>query len=313
MKSTLDNTCTSPVSLFYALTSGELKPGRAWQKPVFRLKFFLRTLLCWPFSWRLLSWFSAQPQRLTFLQAQPAIPCKLHRPYLSVRLSMAERLQALLSHYDLSAKRMPAALLRGYLSGHPWPLVSVIDKRGETVNIALASLDRLNKEGEATLLVANHQGTPLVNVTFTLVQRDEGPVLFIGGMQGAHSEVDHESIRQLTRDCYGLFPKRLAMEALSALARGLGASQIIAVGNDSHIYQSPRYRRRRRLMHADYDAFWLSLGAQADEQGHFQLPCTLGRKTEVEIPSKKRAEYRRRYTLLDQVCAGVEAHFNAAA
>ncbi|VDZ83983.1 Protein of uncharacterised function (DUF535) [Kluyvera intermedia] len=53
------------------------------------------------------------------------------------------------------------------------------------------------------------------------------------------------------------------------------------------------------MLHADYNSFWESLSATVDGEGDYVLPLALGRKTMEEIASKKRAEYRRRYTLLD--------------
>lgn len=45
--------------------------------------------------------------------------------------------------------------------------------------------------------------------------------------------------------------------------------------------------------------FWLSIGAESTAEGYFRLPMTIARKSLEEIASKKRAEYRRRYQLLD--------------
>ncbi len=44
-------------------------------------------------------------------------------------------------------------------------------------------------------------------------------------------------------------------------------------------------------------------GAVADSHGDFVLPTVMPRKSMEEIASKKRAEYRRRYELLDSLHA----------
>lgn len=54
-------------------------------------------------------------------------------------------------------------------------------------------------------------------------------------------------------------------------------------------------------MHADYDSFWESLSGERTAEGTFRLPMLIARKTMEEIASKKRAEYRRRYDLLDSL------------
>ncbi len=59
-------------------------------------------------------------------------------------------------------------------------------------------------------------------------------------------------------------------------------------------------------------SFWLSLGGEARADDLFTLPLQMERKALEEIASKKRAEYRRRYALLDALntqvllAAGVE-------
>ena len=74
------------------------------------------------------------------------------------------------------------------------------------------------------------------------------------------------------------------------------------MSNATHIYRSWRYRKKKEgKLLADYDSFWLSLGGQKQDNGHFMLPLAMPRKPMEEIASKKRAEYRRRYALLDSL------------
>ncbi|MDN6019420.1 MAG: VirK/YbjX family protein, partial [Enterobacterales bacterium] len=55
------------------------------------------------------------------------------------------------------------------------------------------------------------------------------------------------------------------------------------------------------------DSFWLSIGAETTQEGKYRLPLTIARKSLEEIASKKRAEYRRRYQLLDDLEAASHA------
>jgi uncharacterized protein VirK/YbjX len=47
------------------------------------------------------------------------------------------------------------------------------------------------------------------------------------------------------------------------------------------------------------------------ESGYFLLPEHITRKPIDDVVSKKRAEYRRRYQLLDELEQGMAEHFNA--
>ncbi|MDK9607252.1 VirK/YbjX family protein [Lelliottia wanjuensis] len=292
--------------LFQSLASGELTPGLAWQNPAYRRKFMLRTLAA-PFSTaRLLASLAKQPRLMQMLKVQPGLPCRLHRPWLSVEMSRQKALEALNWHYQTMSKTLPAALMNGYLSKQGVTLLTLTGKDEQQFRIRLCADAFLDKEGEATLAFCDHQNTVLAEMTFTLCQHDGKTTLFIGGLQGAKSFVPHELIQGATKACHGLFPKRLLVEAAMTLGAAFPVEQIIAVSNHTHIYRSWRYRKKKEgKLLADYDSFWLSLGGEAQKSGHFQLPLAMARKPMEEIASKKRSEYRRRYELLDSLIAQV--------
>lgn len=76
------------------------------------------------------------------------------------------------------------------------------------------------------------------------------------------------------------------MEALCQFAQVFQAEQIIAVSNDAHVYRSWRYMDKKTQMHADYDAFWESLGGERIKGNYYALPLAIARKSEAEIASK---------------------------
>jgi hypothetical protein len=296
--------------LMMALANGDKAPSKAWKKTSFRLKFIGRSLFRWPTTSALLNTLASNPLLDEILKAQPNLPCKLHRPYLAANMSKIESLFALRDHYALSKQRMPMKMLLGHLN-KSYVLAKASGKSGETVSLELASIDHLNKEGEVTLLLRNANGIMLAEITFALVHYQQRPTLFIGGIQGANQQVPHAEIQQATKECHGLFPKRLALEGICTLARHLGIQQIVAVGNATHIYQNWRYHSKKKdQLHADYDQFWTSMGGKMLESGYFLLPEQIARKPIDDVVSKKRAEYRRRYQLLDQLEQGMAEHFS---
>ncbi|EIQ79159.1 specificity factor for ClpA-ClpP chaperone-protease complex domain protein, partial [Shigella flexneri 1235-66] len=48
---------------------------------------------------------------------------------------------------------------------------------------------------------------------------------------------------------------------------------------------------------------------ECDSNGYYHIPRTLARKSEADIASKKRAEYRRRYQLLDSIHSQLSVMF----
>ncbi|HHA1271738.1 TPA: VirK/YbjX family protein [Enterobacter mori] len=293
---------TSGWALFKSLATGAITPGLAWQNPSYRRKFMLRSLAS-PFSTaRLLASLAKQPRLMQILQVQPGLPCRLHRPWLTVSMNRRNALKALNGHYQTMSQHLPATLLKGYLSSQGMTLLTLTGKDEQQFTIRLCADAFMDKEGEATLTFCNHQNTVLAEMTFTLCPFEGKSTLFIGGLQGAKAHVPHELIQGATKACHGLFPKRLLVEAVMTLGTAFPVEQILAVSNATHIYRSWRYRKKKEgKLLADYDSFWRSLGGERRESGHFALPLTMPRKPMEEIASKKRAEYRRRYELLDSL------------
>ncbi|MGK3224796.1 VirK/YbjX family protein [Enterobacter soli] len=292
--------------LFKSLASGNLTPGLAWQNPSYRRKFMLRSLAT-PFSTaRLLANLAKQPRLMQMLQVQPGLPCRLHRPWLTVNLTRQHALESINWHYQAMSRHLPATLMNGYLSKPGTTLLTLTGKDEQQFTVRLCADAFLDKEGEATLAFCDHQNTVLAEMTFTLCQYEGKSTLFIGGLQGAKAHVPHELIQGATKACHGLFPKRLLVEAAMTLGAAFPVEQIVAVSNATHIYRSWRYRKKKEgKLLADYDSFWLSIGGEQRDNGNFVLPLTMPRKPMEEIASKKRSEYRRRYELLDSLIAQV--------
>ncbi|MDI7558225.1 VirK/YbjX family protein [Cronobacter sakazakii] len=297
--------------LFRLLATGQKTPGLAWENPAYRRKFMLRSLAT-PFATRRwLSVLARQPMLDALLHAQPGLPCRLHRPWLSVNVSRKAALAALEYHYQHIERLLPDTLMQGHLTRQGSTLATLSGKNDAQYRLDLAAIADLDKEGETTMIFRDANGVVLAEMTFTLCEVDGQSALFIGGLQGAKAWVEHDQIQLATKACHGLFPKRLLLEAVCLLAQHFGVSQILAVSNETHIYRSWRYAKKKKdKLHADYDSFWESLGGEKDARGLYHMPLQVARKSLEEIASKKRAEYRRRYEFLDSMTAQINARFD---
>ncbi|BBQ84612.1 TPA: DUF535 domain-containing protein [Kluyvera ascorbata] len=286
--------------LFRLLSTGALTPGRAWKNPAYRRKFLLRSLSTPRMTGKLLGSLAKQPHLMEILRVQPGLPCRLHRPWLCTHMSHQQTINALCWHYRQMLDTLPENVASDYLSTHGALLATLTGKDEQQYSIRLCADAMLDKEGEATLTFHDQNQTILAELTFTLCQYNGVNTFFVGGLQGAKADVPHQLIQSATKACHGLFPKRLVVDAMLTLGTLLSVEHVRAVSNETHIYRSLRYRRKKRgKLHADYNSFWESLGAATDGEGDYVLPLALPRKTMEEIASKKRAEYRRRYELLD--------------
>lgn len=293
----------TPSALFIDLASGHFSRLDGLDEFKHRFKFAFRGALTLPATLRWLKTFSDDPALLAFLRQNPRVACKLHRPYLFQKLGTGGKLAILQAHYRLETTRFPTRQLAALLAGERLTLATISGKDEKTYRFTLTHQHTFDKEGELSLQMWDADDIALVTLTLTLCETSQGRTLMIGGLQGPRrDEAGSDTIKLTTKACHGLFPKRVAMEALTVLARMLGMQSIQAVCKQQHIYNSWRYRKH---FEADYDSFWLALEAQLNPDGFFDVPLQLPRKTMEEIASKKRAEYQRRYALLDDLNAQV--------
>jgi len=296
----------SSASLFFQLISGKYIPDKLWLSKQFRLKFALRTLAFPVTTLRYLHQLSRLPDLHQVMSVQGLLPAKLHRPYLRAGFSVAARAQAILDHYQLIATLQNGRLRQLLQSPGDNLLATLSGENGETFELFCCP-GRFDREGEITL-VLRYQQEVIASLSFSLILEAGVPTVLIGGLQGPRKHISNEVIREATKAAHGLFPKRLVMEVVCTLAQRCAAEKIIAVGDTTHVFRSLRYRHSKSdYFFASYSEFWTSLGGEARKDALYQLPLSLPRKALEEIASKKRAEYRRRYELLDALAQQVSA------
>ena len=102
----------------------------------------------------------------------------------------------------------------------------------------------------------------------------------------------------LTRAMHGLRPKALLAFAVQRLAQLWNVPVLQAVGDTEHIY---RHFRKRKQFTAKHDDFWLECQGEALPDGNFRLPIVPQVCRLEHLAPSKRAPYRRRYLMLEQL------------
>ncbi|AVF37594.1 VirK/YbjX family protein [Rahnella sikkimica] len=291
----------SGFTLFMDLLSGARSPDALWKNRMFRVKYAVRTLLHPLDTLKVLDKMATEPVWQDALSVQTKLPNKIHKPYLYLGLPSAGRADALVDHYEFVKNLTNASLKNALLSAGGYTVTQFAGKEGESFRVVLGSIGKSEREGEANMFLYMGE-TRLAALTFSVVQRPEGATIVVGGFQGANRSTPHEVIKQATKSCYGLFPKRLLLESLQRIAEQSGVKNILAVSDTGHVFRSLRYRHRKKnVFVASYNEFWDSISAAVYSPELYDVPLELPRKTMEEIPSKKRSEYRKRYTLLDEL------------
>ena len=257
--------------LFNWLCTGKLPLNELWLKSTYRFKFFFRTLFLSPITFKLLDKLRLYPLLGYYLSCQTNLPCKLQRPYLASCLSQQERFEALAYHYDFLAKHPDSMTKAFYNPNIAFVLADVKVKNDANIKIAIQARNKFAREGEISLYFYDNDGIDLATVTFTIMQYQQKTTLFIAGLQGTGHREARIRVQQATKQCYGLFPKRVALEAILVIARYFNLEQIVAVGNKTHIYNNWSYNGRQERILSDYDDFWLTIDGKQDSNGLFIL------------------------------------------
>lgn len=291
-------------ALLRSIINRQYQPAVPWKKNEFFYKFILRC--CWypRITIKYIRALLGFPSFPNIVAQQGMVIAKIHRPYLSTRLSISERASAVLSHYYLIEQLRNPSLRALLQTTVPVELANWTGKNAEKLSIELNSAE-FEREGE--LMICFYFANELITrLSFSFICHDKQFVMFIGGLQGPGAHCNNEIVRNGTKACFGIFPKRLTLDVASFLAKACGIDTIWATGDDSHVFRQLRYRRSKKdKIHASYTEFWLSLGAHRNARGLYQFPTELPRKELADIVSKKRAEYRRRYELIDNIRAQV--------
>ena len=250
---------------------------------------------------------NSHPAFSEYVRACPRFVYKVYRPYGSKVLDAGQRLDAIRAHYEFIFRRGLGQLIARASLG-PVLLAEAEGKSGLPYRIELRTVNMFDREGELVLQLVR-DGTTVYTIAFTIAPRDGDAAISIGCIQGGKTDDARAAIRTATRELHGLRPKQLMASLVRQLAHDYGCARVLMVSNRNRvIYKAIRNGR----VLADYDQLWEELGAQRRADGDYEMACAALAPPDLEaIPSKKRAEAKRRHEMLlllaDGVCKGLRA------
>lgn len=278
------------------MTDTEKRPKR-WNERKFRYKFVSRCLLHPVTTIKYLNGLCGLEHPGKLITGNPILPTKIQRPYLYKGLSVRNRAKAILEHYRFVQSFPHYGIKQLFLSEKQTLLAYVEGKGGSKIDIFCGPCG-YDREGELTLTLCFNE-IPLARLSFAFIRHAGQQAAFIAGLQGPDKSIGVGIIRDATKKCYGLFPKRILYEAFTAVLKECGINEIYAVSERNHVYRQLRYFfQKRTVFVASYSEFWESIDG-VKEGTLYHLPLQKIRKSPENIASKKRAEYRNRYRLLD--------------
>lgn len=271
-----------------------------------KLKFIGRTILTYRYSNKITEFILGHEYLKNEIYKYPILVSKIHRPYLHKDLETIKKAHSVIESYQFIdnyfSKDIREIL---YLDGK-YLLSNILGKDGQNFKLYLCLYPFFDKEGEINLKLEDENNEVVGTVTFGILEND----IFIGGVQGARRDLNQDYIKNITKELYGLFPKRILLEALYGIISALDLNiKILATGNEMHVYKSKRYIKKR-VINSSYDEFWASINGIKNNENIWILPEKLERKNIEEIPSKKRSQTLKKYQLLTNIYLDISQKFN---
>ena len=258
--------------------------------------------------------FFAQSELLTELANKfPFFYEQLTRAFFYYKSTFGERKQLIKDSLEFFTQTLQKDFLLQLYDGEKFELWKMFlnDNLGE-LKLFLAVISGQRKEGLATVILELSDGTPVYQINFWIAKDSltgfknsaDDLALWIGAMQGPNVEDSRELIKIITKKCHAYRTKNLILYAAQAVARALGLKKIFAVTN--YGYYANNHVRRDRKLKTSFSDFWEECGGiLTSDKRFFELPLTEPRKSYEEIPVRKRAVYKRRFELLDNLDATV--------
>jgi hypothetical protein len=223
--------------------------------------------------------------------------------YLDQRFTLAERFAAYAHDLEFSATRIHRAFPNFFRGSIRQPMWADNDS-GYSIELTLNLTNP--SEGLWRVILTDQSGRGVFFACFSVLP---GPHIFIGAIQGGNSGSGADpltSIRAATKQFAGLRPQCLLLHVLSSIATAWRVNRIIGVSNQNQLTNKTK-RRKRAAIRFCYDTYFLESRADASPCGNWDVPLRLPEKAIEDIPSRKRAMYRRRSVIVCNVREQIES------
>ena len=279
---------------------------RNWRELHRCIVFMGRTALHYAAIRQLIQFFQANEERRIIIEKNAFPVEQATRAFFYAGSTFAERLELICNHFTILQEKLERdwfLALNTDKSYRIWRL----DEDGLDWHVDLHMAPGQRKEG---LLAVNMywEGIGLYQIIFWLSKDKNNEVaMYIGAMQGPNVSNSNELIKEATKRAYRYRTKNLILYMTMAVARSFDCGHIYAVSNEG--YYAMNHVRRDRKLKTDFGAFWEEVGGQKTADSRFyEIPLVEPRKTMEEVPTRKRAVYRKRFAFQDDVDVQIAAN-----
>ena len=220
-------------------------------------------------------------------------------PYLNKNWKLINRINAIEQHY-LAVGGF--ASLLGLASNQYFDLIEFKDEYAD-VRIVIDSPEWMRVEGESVISFFYNEHR-IHHLVFSIIQHEDTHVVAIGGVQGwaGTDTIGAEEVKainiKMTKILHGLHPKIFLLYMLKMLGAEWGLKEIWGVSDDNH---RSNHSLVNSVKFSSYDNFWIDHSGVLNQQGFYAISTEIKVKPYDEIPANKRARFRHRYEMLNQI------------
>ena len=263
-----------------------------------RIKYLWRLALTWNVRGRMLREFDGQAMPQALFRAQPRAFYPVMSHLIDRRMGAKARLRTTLTSLRTVCDAVGDESNVRSLLTHGITLLEL----GDHTRVVLSLNDVSFHEGLWQVGLIDADGLRLYSIGFGLT---DTRTLLMGNVQGPSLKDEGlERIRDVTHAAHGMRPPHLLVHALRVLAARWGATRLQGVDPENHV--KGRWNLRDSRLRFDYRAFWAEHDGTRDDQGNWSLPVATALRPLEEVPTKRRAMYRRRYAMLEALQSAVD-------
>lgn len=231
------------------------------------------------------------------LRSRPRAYYPVMSHLLDRRFGVDRRLQATLASIRAMSSTASSSIAATLLNKH----VELLNLEDGT-RLTLSLNDVSFHEGLWQVGLYASAGHRLYSIGFGLTSERE---ILIGNVQGPSLGCGGlEDNRQLTHAAHGMRPPYLLLRALRSLAAAWRSDSLKGVDPDNHV--KGRWNLQASRLKFNYRQFWAENGGSRVDLGNWQLPLKATERALEDVPSRKRAMYRRRYEMLESLDEQIE-------
>jgi uncharacterized protein VirK/YbjX len=263
-----------------------------------RLKYAGRLALTWRARARLLRELAGLPLGEALFRAQPRAFYPLMSHLIDRRMDVGARLRTTLASLRVVCGSVgEEANVQGLLT-HGITLLEL----GDGTRVVLSLNDVSFHEGLWQVGLIGADGVRLYSIGFGFT---DPHTILMGNVQGPSLKDEGlDRIRDATHAAHGMRPPHLLVHALRVLAAHWGATRLQGVDPEHHV--KGRWNLRDSRLRFDYRGFWGEHEGTREAAGNWSLPLDTALRPLEDVPTKRRAMYRRRYAMLEALQQAVD-------